>query len=67
MAMLGNERCDGCIFWKSLGEYGLCRKKAPIAYADYEHSNCTAWPETACNDFCGEFEPKKPAKEGKKK
>lgn len=63
------ERCKNCRFWKCNGandeDYGLCRIRAPSTTSGYERTpsikrfvTITAWPETECDDWCGEFQPK---------
>jgi hypothetical protein len=45
------ERCDKCAFWERFHDttdIGRCRRYAP-------RENQVGWPETAENDWCGDF------------
>lgn len=60
--------CSNCKFWHKIGEmpgrpgqWGLCRRHAPQAQVTpketFQH---TAWPPTAENEWCGEYQAEKP-------
>lgn len=61
--------CNECKYWSSFKgkkEEGQCRKYTPDVIPNvsgfplfFGTCNETVWPETAFDDWCGEFEPLK--------
>lgn len=60
--------CRDCRFWSmTLDEpdqqFGECRRRAPVPRdGTPEIIPATEWPETGCNDWCGEFQPREAAR-----
>jgi hypothetical protein len=56
--------CSNCLFWNKIGEmpgrpgqWGLCRRYAPQAQVTPKETfQYTAWPPTAENEWCGEYQ-----------
>lgn len=59
--------CSNCKFWQKIGEmpgrpgqWGLCRRHAPQAQVTPQETfQHTAWPPTAENEWCGEYQQEK--------
>jgi hypothetical protein len=51
-----NGCCSRCDFWQDFGEHGRCRRHPPVA--NPTNPTSPAWPMTARNDKCGEFQDK---------
>ncbi len=56
--------CQACLYWDSSAGTGkgFCRRNAPqsiVFKVDDEVKFETRFPETAANDWCGEFTPAK--------
>ena len=61
--------CGHCVFWsESDGEIGQCKRHAPlpishiwteeeIAKFDSRYIVDAFWPDTSCDNWCGEFVP----------
>jgi hypothetical protein len=50
--------CDDCIFWKEWkqGGRGDCHKHSPVIVADRDGEYSSCWPDTSCEDDCGDIE-----------
>ena len=59
--------CMSCRFWREIGEFGQCRRRAPIAKlegdipedSDLAYHMVARFPMTTAEDWCGEAEPKR--------
>jgi hypothetical protein len=49
-----------CIFWQDYGDWGFCRRSAPIAIpvVTGQADTRTAWPKVSRWEWCGQFEPR---------
>lgn len=53
--------CENCFFWEV--DKGLCHRYAPRP-GDSSMVKNTVWPATIAEDFCGEFQDKRPVRAG---
>lgn len=62
--------CKGCLFWRPLtgSDAGECRRHAPPPWTKSSESIDTTrtawWPNTADDDWCGDWHPKAQEQQG---
>lgn len=70
---MGEETCAGCRFWADVGAVksdgrpaciGVCQRNPPAFPPDTDMDPLGLywgrWPATGGDDFCGEYQPRKP-------
>jgi hypothetical protein len=62
---MDDEDCSTCRFWEAVkpnNDIGNCHRYAPRPMIDpnFESDLEVYWPRTMDEDFCGEYQPRKP-------